>query len=170
MGRNLSVGMQSAIAGKITRPAYLIEMAFSTLLRYSTGTLSSWNGNVWIPVKADIALGMGGDRAGISIWDYDATLRTLLLLEGVTDREVKVWQYDDNAVGPLDPALVFSGVGTGSRIAQGSVNIELAVLNSGKMLCPRERICAATGFSILVEAGTLIPWGSKVLKVERRNA
>jgi hypothetical protein len=170
MTREISATLLTAVTGRITRPAYLIELAFSSFLRYSTGNLSSFNGNVWIPVKADIALGMAGDRAAITIWDHDATLRTLLLTEGVTDRAVKIWQYDDNAVAETDPTLVFSGAATGSRRARGFVNIDLAVANSKGLLCPRERICAATGFSVLIEAGTLIPWGSKILKVERRDA
>jgi hypothetical protein len=169
-GRGISAGLSNAITGKITRPAYLIEIAFSNFVRYSTGKLTDWDSKVWLAVKADIALGMGGDHATISFWDHDKTIRTLFLLEGATDRIVRIWQYDDSAIGPVDPTLVFSGVTTGSRIAQGRVNLNLAVAASGVMLCPRERICAAMGFSILVEAGTQIPWGTKILKVERRDA
>jgi hypothetical protein len=96
-------------------------------------------------------------------------MRTLVLQDGINDVRTRAWKFYKGATAPEDPAQVFDGVGDGARIAGGKVTIGLARSSSRTLMAPRSRIGPATGFNHLAPEGTIIKWGGRSVRLERRR-
>ncbi len=170
-GRALSVATAAKIAEHHTKPGFLVQITFaSQIVRLSSAAEQNWNAAIWVKAGLDVS---GVDAAGrqgtVKLWDYDASFRTMVLTDGVADRRISIWKFYEGAVDAGDPVLIFDGVGDRCEIREGKVTVTLAKSGSGVMLTPRRRIGPASGFNFLLPTGTLIPWGDRVLKLERRG-
>lgn len=117
--RTLSSALATALGAPVQRPAVLVEIAFSTVWRGSTGAALTWNSATW-PARDIAVAGLQVDalsvRGSIVIGNTDDSMAALLLNEGVADRSVKIWGYDAAATGAADIVLL-SGDSVGSSFA-----------------------------------------------------
>jgi hypothetical protein len=169
MTRPVSIATEAKVGAHGTEPGYLLEFLFpSGIVRLSSRETESWNGGIWVATKATIA-NLDSEGGSIEIFDASATLRTLVLQDGINDVRAKVWKFYKGATAPEDPAQVFDGVGDGAKFAGGKVTIGLSRSSSRTLVSPRHRIGVATGFNHLAPEGTLIKWAGRTIRLERRR-
>ena len=166
--RTLSPALIAELGLTITRPGYLVSIAFDTPLYLSTLGDVTWGGHTWLSSDVDVGKLTRGSSAaqvaGISLGNLDALYSAIVLNGGVADRAVAV--YAVYAGAPADAVLEFSGVGDDVEVGD-RVNISLVSRSTQEIFAPRRRIGPATGFSILLPAGTLIPMGNTTYVLER---
>lgn len=170
--RTVSVDSAAEIVKAITQPGFFVRLAFAagTVRLCSFGT-TTWNSESWTGQNFQVS-GMRGDgkAAMVSIWDADASFRTLALTDGgIRNRSVEIWQAQRPALAAGDPNMIFYGVGDSVQISKGRVNIACARLNSSVLLAPRQRISPATGFNFLAAPGRVIQWGDVVITLQPAN-
>lgn len=168
-------GITPATAAEVeadgTRPGYLVEIQFpSGTLRHCSRGQVTWGGFVWIPSSVKVTgIEGGGQRGTLGYFDPDASLRTLILLDGVNDRRVLVRKFYAGALASGDPVLLFDGVGDGANIKSGRISIGLVRTASQTLMTPRLRIGPGTGFNHLTPEGTVIQWAGRTIRLERRR-
>ncbi|MBK7082347.1 MAG: hypothetical protein IPH55_17020 [Betaproteobacteria bacterium] len=163
--RTLSTPTGNAVSATSTRPAYLVEIHWSTITRLTTGGEAlTWNGYVWAP--ADVTLtGLRWENAGLLsasllLGNANQQFSALALNEGVADTSILVYAYDQSATATGDPVKVFDGVGGRCSLDDDAVTIELTTQRVRALKSPRQRITRAAGYSLLPAAGTVIRWGN----------
>lgn len=167
--RTVSAPSTAEILKSITQPGWFVQLEFaSATVRLCSFGTTTWNSLTW--TGANFAVGSfsgDGKRAQVSIWDFDASFRTLALTEGgIRNRTVTIWQAQRPALADTDPNMVFYGVGDQVNIAKGRVDINCSRLNSRVLLAPRQRISPATGFNFLAAPGMVIQWGDTQITLE----
>ncbi len=163
--RTLSTPTGNAVAATSTRPAYLVEIHWSTITRLTTGSDAlTWNGYVWAPAEVDLT-GLRWENAGLlsaslMLGNANQQFSALALNEGVADTSIVVYAYDQSATAAGDPVKVFDGVGGRCSLDDDAVTIELTTQRVRALKSPRQRITRAAGYSLLPAAGTVIRWGN----------
>lgn len=159
--RTVSTPTTAALAGPSTRPIVFIEISWgaasSKLCSFGT---RDWNGSTW--QGAGIAITGYDDYGaptGFSIVDEGFEFRTLMLANGVRDRDVSVWQGDESALDDDDPAQIFAGVADSGSVANGKFTVALARAASDRNYTPRERIGPAIGVNFTGTPGEVVKWG-----------
>lgn len=170
--RTLSSAAQAALAATVTRPIYLIEIAFSPVSRLSTAGDVTWNSLSWSGGERVAVSGLSADGSGrqsgrVVIGNADLVFGALVLNNGVADRAVTIWSGDAAALATGDLEMVFSGV-----IGSAETSIEQVVLNltsqgSRATVCPRRRIDASSGFNHLTPAGKQLRLGNITYTLQR---
>lgn len=170
--RTVTAASLATLGGPVTRPGFFVQFEFpgDTVRLCSFGT-TTWNSLTWTGANITVD-GLQGDgkRARVTVFDADASFRTLALTDGgIRNRTVTIWQGQRAALADTDPNMVFYGAGDSVSIARGQVSVNLARLNSRVMLAPRQRICPATGFNFLAAPGAVIQWGDVQITLERAS-
>ncbi len=172
--RALSSSTQAETEKTVTTPAFLVEIAFSTILRLSTRGDQSWNGYAWTGGRVGKISGLqwdgqGRQSGGIELINSDLAYSALVLNEGVADRGVKIWKFYGDNPALDDPVAVFDGVADDATIGPDAVRIGLVGERASTLYAPRRFIGPATGFNHLSPAGTRLSWGGENYTLERGN-
>jgi hypothetical protein len=101
----------------------------------------------------------------------DNVIGTVLLNEGIELSQVKIWAYDQGAIGASDPVQVFNG----SIEEVTDINHTYAVmqLKSGfgeALYSPREFISPALGFNFVTPSNTKIDFNGETYVLENGGA
>jgi hypothetical protein len=172
--RTPSTPTGNAIAAASTRPAYLVQIGWSTASRLTSADAAlTWNSYVWMPAPIELA-GLKWDSAGLQaatlrLGNTDQAFSAPALNEGVADISIIVYAYDQSAVAAGDPIKVFDGVGGRLSADDNSVSIELSAQRSRALKSPRQRITRAGGYSLLPAPGTVVRWGNERYVLRRRK-
>ena len=169
----LSSPTQAALGLTVTRPGFLIQIEYSTILRLSTMGPTSWSGFLW--AGADIRVsGLGQDGSAtttgqLTLGNADQAYGALILNEGASDIKVKVWALYEGATATGDPVQRFSGVTNGATIDVENHVVTLPLVSQGvsTLYSPRVFINKASGFNFLQPAGTKIVFGNETFVLER---
>lgn len=161
----------AALRRTVTAPISLIELGFDPVVRLSTRGDVTWDGKPWSGVQRVAVAGLAADGSGaqeaqIEIGNYDLAFGTVILSRGVADRPVRIWQGDAGALGPDDLALVFEGVIESAEVGD-AVRLTCGPANSAARVFPVRRIGAATGFTHVLPAGTVLRMGGTEYRLER---
>lgn len=166
--RTLSGTLAAELGLTITRPGYLVEIGFSSVLRLSTLGDVSYGGYVWSAADIKVAgLGrneQGGNGGQLSLGNADLDYGALILNEGAADRPVRIWSVWAGA--PAEAMLEFDGIGDDAEIGTRVV-IRLIQDARRYTYSPRRFINAATGFATLLPAGTKIAIGQQSYILDR---
>lgn len=169
--KTVSSSLQAKLGAVVTQPGYLVELQFSTLIRYSSRGDVTWNGNIFAnyDVKVDSRQinAKGGAECRISIGNSDLTFSALMLNEDPQDKPVRVWKFYEGATFVADPIEVFSGVVDSVDFAHDAVSLNLSQGNAGTMFIPKGRITREAGFLRLSPAGRIIQFAGQKFKLER---
>lgn len=165
--RTLTVTMESSVNSTVTKPGYLIEIGFSTTLRFSTLGDVTWAGNAFSGARSISVRGLTDAAGTIEFGNADDGLTALLLNEGVADKSVRVWVADANALGDDDPVLIFDGVGDEVTVSTEKATVTLAAPSSQVLMSPRRFVGPSSGFNYLTPAGTTVKIGNTTLTLER---
>ena len=168
--RTLSGTLATELGLTVTRPGYLVEIVFATsTLRLSTLGDLSYGGFTWVAGDIKVS-GMaraerGGQAGSLSIGNADLAIGALVLADGVADRSIRIWSVWAGA--PSDAVLEFDGIGDSADISGLRVNIRLVSDHRRYAYSPRRFISPATGFNVLLPAGSKISLGGQTIVLER---
>jgi|SRR3990167_2134233 len=120
MGRTITAGMQTAIAGESSAIAHFIELQFSggTIRLVTAPHDISWNSLTWVGIGGALSfdsVSESGDinAAGLimSLSGVDQTILAALLGQFYIGRTVQVWLCHFDTAGAIvaDPLLLFNG-------------------------------------------------------------
>jgi hypothetical protein len=127
--KTLSSALQTALGAPVQRPAVLVEIAFSTVWRGTTGAAITWSGQSW-PARDMSMAGLRVDALAVNgsvvIGNTDDAMAALLLNEGIADRPVKIWGYDAAATATADVVLLSGdSVGASFVLTEREARIDL---------------------------------------------
>lgn len=168
--RPLSDAQQARTSATITRPGYLVELNFSTPLRYSTLGNVHWAGKVFtgraLLTVTGLSSGMG-NAPRIAVGNLDGGLGQVLLAEGAQNVGINVWSFyadagaetfllaDGLGASVALPVPEFSGVVDSVDIGD-VVSFACAVDAAKNTKLPRRFMTAESGFFRLRAAGEVI--------------
>lgn len=162
---------QAAAAGPCTRPLFLVEIQWSTVLRLSTGGDVTWSGYAWsgalpLTVSGITAAGTVGQGGQLRIGNHSGAAGALAL-QGLDDVPVRIWHAHADALADADPMLVFEGVADGVTVGTASVDITLSALPSARSHSPSLIIGPAAGFNVLLPPGARVVAGQQTYIISR---
>lgn len=157
----------AAIAGKTTRPLYLVELGFNSVATVCNRGLTAWQSRAWVPVSMEVA--GTGPAPTIALFNEGLGIGAAVLAQGTAGRKVRIWEaYGTSAVVPGAPAgfgapvLVFSGEMSSAEIGD-TITIQCKL--GPPLLAPR-RIMAPPIFNHLPRRGLRIQMPSQVYILE----
>lgn len=168
--RTLSSPLLTELGLAITRPGYLVSIAFTSPVYLSTFGDVEWNSIAWAGTDMSIR-GLassieGAHSATIELDNSDLAWSSLILSNGVSRRAVKIYAAYAGALGTADVVQVHDGVG-----AKASINSNRAIITTAApgeaTSSPRKFVGAATGFQHLQPAGTVIPFNGETFVLDR---
>lgn len=176
MSRTLTAPLLAALGVDVTAPGFLVELAFSSPVRFSTRGSVQWNGNPWPARGATIsglAYDIGSPQQGgtLRINDPDLAMSALVLLEGMVGRSVNVWKFYGEALADGDPVQIFAGAGDAVTISPSDRSIQVSLVQRGptQLYAPRRFMTRANGFSILPVAGRIVAFNGVDFTLERNR-
>ncbi len=167
--RSISSALAAALGAAVQRPAVLVEVHFSPVLRLSSGPTITWGGYTW--QAADIGL----DALRVDAFRISGTLvlgnmsgsnGALAIGQGVQDRTIKVWAFDAAATASPDVVWICQAQGSATRIDERDVRIALRH-RCELITTPRTVVSASSGFNQRVAAGTVLRINGIDYRVER---
>jgi hypothetical protein len=148
---------------------WLLEIDWSTPVYLSSYGDVSWSGQQWKGAGLKVGdFADSGKPNDVTISDPIAELRTIVLTDGLRDKNVMLWKVYPDAVGADDPLLLFDGFADGVEISGGKVSFGLDWASTSRMFTPRERIGPSIGVHFVAIPGTKISWYGQVLVIEKR--
>lgn len=169
----LSAAAEAAMAARVTKPLYLVEIDFDPVSRFSTFGDVAWNGLDWSGARSVEVSGLSQSGNGIqsgtvTLGNVDLLIGALVLTQGVASRGVRIWGGDVAALAVGDPVMVFDGVISTPEVDMQRVTLTLTTEGVRTRMSPRRFIGPSAGFSSLIPAGTQIKFGTTVYTLERR--
>lgn len=168
--KSISSPLASAFSGAVQQPAWLVEMYFGTVQRWSSMATVTWNGFTWArrdmrveglnvqPFKVSGSLVLGNETDDIG---------TLLLTEGAQDRRIVVYGYDASALGAADVVWLCEAVGSAAQVSETEARIALRH-RSEFVQSPRTYVTPQAGFNQLLPADTVLRINGIDMRLERR--
>lgn len=167
--RSLSSALQAAHSAAVQKPAWLLEIGFSEVVRLSSFDTITAFGESWIGAGFDLS-GLLVDAArvegSIRLPNTDNAYGALALGQGVSDKRIRVWGYDAGATATADFELLVDGVGAGVEINSDWVTIGVRSATE-YVYAPRQRVNAAAGITYVLPAGALVAIGGTNYRIER---
>ena len=102
MRTDFAAGLITELGKTITSPVFLVEMGFTSPVRYSSMSQITWNSLTWLAADIDVRM---SDSPQLSIFNESGTLGTTVLGEGTAGKTVKIYLYYNT-----HSTLIFSGV------------------------------------------------------------
>ena len=148
----------TALGAAVTRPAWLVQIDFASVRRWTSATALTWNSLSW--TEADIRVeGLEVDALRVSgsvvIGNLDDVIGALVLSEGIQDRAITIYSYDAAATATADVQWLASAVGASADINARTVRIALRH-RSEFVASPRTFANAAAGINTALPAGAVV--------------
>ena len=173
--RSLSAPLLAALAATITRPGFLVVIAFAsgTLTLSSRGTVTI-GATTYTAADMDIA-GLGADAKGeqrgtLRLGNTDGAIGVIVLNEANADWAVWVYVYDAAAILAGDVVEIFAGAGNGAVLDERWVTIELTSERTSTQFIPAQYLTQEQGFSFLPPAGMRIVTPAGIYTLEPSRA
>lgn len=167
MSREITEDRAEASGRVVTRPGYLVEIGFESPVRLSNIGDVTWGGHAWLGSRALSVRGLSATGGTITVSNLDDTLGALVLNDGISDRPIKVWSADAEALGEDDPVLEFNGVGNSAQVTTREVQISLTLHRVASNWSPRRFIGPGIGLNTMIPSGTVIKIGNDKFTIER---
>lgn len=167
--KELSIDLSAALGAPVQRPALLVEIGYSPVVRLTTYTDITWDSRSWVvgPMRIDgLQVGPFNVAGTLVLGNADGAAGSMLLAQGIKDRAIRVYGYDAAAVGEPDVVWLADAAGSGAQIGTRDVRIQLGHRSEGSY-APRARVGAATGITQLLAAGTVLRINGIDLTLER---
>lgn len=154
MAIELSASTATAIAADVTKPVFLVQINFSTILYLSTGRQISWNSQTW--VEGSVNVEINGRDAMLTLPNADNAYSAIVYDEGIKDVQIKIWQCYHEMPAADDPVLIYCGnMSAATSVNNANVIISCRPDSSGNLQLPNI-VCAPPLMNHLVAAGTKI--------------
>lgn len=163
--------LAAAHSAPVQRPAWLVEMHFAAVQRWSSMGTVSWNGYTWagrdmrVENLAVQALRVTGT---LVLGNADDDIGTLLLTQGAQDRRIVVYGYDAAALTAAGDAVwLCDAVGSAAQISETDARIALRH-RTEFVQSPRTYVTPLAGFNQLLPSGTVLRINGIDMRLERR--
>lgn len=169
--RELSIDLSAALGAAVQRPALLVEIGYSPVVRLTTHSAMTWDSRSWVvgPVSVEgLRVGPFSVAGTIVIGNADGVAGAMLLAQGINDRAIRIYGYDAAATGEPDVVWLADASGSAGQVNSRDVRIQLRHRADGGY-SPRARVGASTGVYQLLAAGTVLRINGIDLKLERRQ-
>ena len=107
MARGLDATLTTAVGDTATKPYFLVYMGFSTPVRMSTRASITWGGFTYL--AAGITVSGQADSPTIQVFNETTLFGQVVLVDGTSGRDVKIYQGYMNDSAHPSPELVFDG-------------------------------------------------------------
>ena len=168
--KTLTAALQSAHSDPVQKPAWLVQVSFSTPLRVSSYDTVTYGGNSYDASDVDVSrVRVGGvDVDGsLILGNADDTVAALVLNEGISGRAIRIWGFDGAAVSSDDDFVLLVDAVAGRAVISGEkVTIELKE-STAYAFTPRQYV-APPAFTYLMPAGAKIKINGETYTIERR--
>ena len=169
--KDLTAALSAALNAPVQRPGLLVQVGFDTVQRWSSHGTVTWSGHTWtrrdmsveglvvqpLRVSGSLVLGNADDVAG-----------TLVLSQGVQDRQVIIYGYDAGALAAADDVVwLCSAVGAAAEVDAAEVRISLRH-RSEFTTSPRTYVTPEAGFTHLLPADTVLRINGIDMRLDRR--
>lgn len=170
--RTTTSKIDTAVAGPGLRPAYLVEIGFTTKLRFCTRTSADWNGFLWAHggvQVGQITTGAGGAKsATVTLPNNAFAFSQIVLAESAAGKALKIWKlFGEPPYATADAALVFDGI-----IDEVPEMVERVVLNASSRTARAAFAPSITigppFFNFLPRPGQTIVWGGETYELQPR--
>lgn len=169
--KTLSSALSTALGAPVQQPGLLVQAGFATVRRWSSRDTRTWNGNTWTaaPFRVD-GLRIGALQvAGTLLLDNrEGEFGSLVLGEGVQDREFRLWGFDAAAGATADVVWLCDAIGASAQVSDREVSIALAH-RAERTMAPR--LFVGSNQSVLTQllpAGTVLRINGLDYTLERR--
>lgn len=169
--KSISGALSAALNAPVQRPALLVQVGFSPVVRWSSMSTISWNGYTWTArgLRVDDLQVMPLSVSGTLVLDNsDDVAGTLVLSQGVQDKPIIIYGYDAAATGAADVVWLANAVGGAARVAEREVRITLRH-RTDLQLSPRTFIGPDTGFTCLLPTGTVLRINGQAVQLDRKG-
>ena len=170
--KTITSALQAAQAGPVQQPAWLVEVHFGTVQRWSSRATETWNGHTWTQRDMRVeSLSVQPFRitGALVLGNADDVAGTLVLADGVQDRRVVVYGYDGAALAATaDAVWLCDAVGAGAQVGPDEVRIALRH-RAEFVQSPRTYVTASAGFNNLLPAGVVLRINGIDMRLERRG-
>lgn len=168
--RTLSSALITELGLTRTRPGYLVELNYSTVLRFSSMGNISWGSYVWAGANILVSNlsqdGKGFSTSSLSVGNTDSVMGALVLNEKANSKLVRIWTCYAGATAADDPVQEFYGVTDGAEIFPEKVQFQLVSQHNQTLESPRVFISQLTGFSFLKPAGSIVSVGGETFTLK----
>ena len=172
MGRTLTTAHATAIAAPIVSPLWFVQIAFSTVLRLTSGITQTWNGQTWNEAKMVVSGiqfdGSIAQNVTIQLADPSNAYAALCVSQKLTQRPISIWLADANAVATGDPLGMPPLIGDNFSGNDYSVQIS-AVLAANREL-PSGLWNTLLPPQLVITQLTDLAWGGGTLHLSNRPA
>lgn len=167
--RSISSALAVALGAPVQRPAILLEVGFSPVMRLSSGGTVSWGGQSW--QAADIAVeSLRVDPFRVTgtlvLGNTDGAAGALCIDQGTQDRYIRIWAYDASATGAPDVVWICDAQGSAARVDERDVRI--ALRHRAELIAsPRTVVGPEAGFTHRIPAGAVLKINGIDYRLER---
>lgn len=122
----LGSSIAAALGAAVQRPAILVSIAFSPIVRWTSNAQVTWSGATWETQDLDVrdlnvqAYELSGT---LVIGNADGAAGALVIAQGATDRLITIWGYD--AAAPGDFVWLCDAIGGGCEVGSAEVTLQL---------------------------------------------
>lgn len=163
--------LTAAHSAPVQQPAWLVEMHFTTVQRWSSMGTVSWNGQTWAARDMrveNLAVQAFRLTGTLVLGNADDDIGTLLLTQGAQDRRIVVYGYDAAALSAAGDALwLGAAVGSAAQISETEARIALRH-RTEFVQSPRTYVTPLAGFTQLLPADTVLRINGIDMRLERR--
>lgn len=153
----------------VTRPGYLIQIGFSSIIRLSSIGDVYWGNYYWYPTAFNVSgishTGNAYSEATLSINNIDNTYSALVLNEGASDIPIKVYACYSSLSETV--TQVFDGVIDGADIDTKNVTFRLTPQGNNTLYSPRVFI-SKPKFNFLQPEGTKLVANGQTYVLKRK--
>lgn len=170
--RTLTAYNETETQKQQTEPFYLIEMFFTTIVRFcslKTVTISSvlWSGTRTIKIPS-LATNQTGTQSGaLQLSDVDNLISGLVLTEGCAEKEINIYQGYGTPSDDTEIVRIFKGHMDSASIDDTSVTINLLGKNSTRF--SPNIYMSPPDFNHMPPAGTIIKSGNVTVTLEKSS-
>jgi len=170
--KTLTAKQVAATTSPAQRPAYLVELNFSTVIRLCTRGQVDWNGFMWYQGGCQVgqfAIGQAGvQTVAISLANNSFAYSKIVLGETASGKRVRIWKlFGEPPYSVSDASLVFNGLIDDVPELGDVVTLNCATANARTLLVPNITI-GLPYFTNMPRAGQVIYWGDESYELQPR--
>lgn len=169
--KTLSSPLTTALAAPVQRPGLLVQVGFSSPVRWCSYGAVTWNGLTWAAEDVSVeslqvdALRVSGT---LVIGNADDVAGALVLSEGIADKTITLWSFDAGATALADVVWLCDAVGAGAEVGSEQVRINLRHRSEFGQ-APRTFVNPAAGFNNLLPPQAVLRINGVDWRMSRRG-
>lgn len=163
MRTSVNAGFATLLGAPVTSPGYLIEIEFSTTLRFSTRGTITIGATTWTQRSFQVS---GFPTPTITFIDSDNVIAAFLYNDKVRGRAIRIWKFDGEAPTATEYSQIQELHGDDFSINKRATIIRTVLKGADSVKEPDTRIVRNAVRQEIIEPGTKFFWGAELYTVE----